>query len=266
MTSSISRRGLIGGAAAAGLGIVFAATSTRLPGCARPSATATLVPDPAGMLALPPGFSYRIVAETGVTTTEDGVADPSDPDANGVFRNGRRLDAREQPRDRRRRAVRRPAAGRPHLRPGRPRRHPTIEVDADGNRVREYTSVAGTHNNCAGGITPVGHLADLRGDRGRARAAPCRRTTATSSRSTRRSQAANLGKSPVPLKFLGRFAHEAVAVDPRTARDLRDRGRRAAPTACTSAGPRRRLQRRQGRPARARLGRRRRHRRAARRP
>ena len=30
------------------------------------------------------------------------------------------------------------------------------------------------------------------------------------------SQAANLGKSPVPLKFLGRFAHEAVAVDPAT--------------------------------------------------
>jgi secreted PhoX family phosphatase len=29
-------------------------------------------------------------------------------------------------------------------------------------------------------------------------------------------QAANVGKSPVPLKFLGRFAHEAVAVDPAT--------------------------------------------------
>ena len=30
------------------------------------------------------------------------------------------------------------------------------------------------------------------------------------------SQAANVGKSPVPLKFLGRFAHEAVAIDPAT--------------------------------------------------
>ena len=30
----------------------------------------------------------------------------------------------------------------------------TIEVDKDGNRVREYVSLAGTHNNCAGGQTP----------------------------------------------------------------------------------------------------------------
>ena len=27
----------------------------------------------------------------------------------------------------------------------------TIEVDKDGNRVREYVSLAGTLNNCAGG-------------------------------------------------------------------------------------------------------------------
>ena len=30
------------------------------------------------------------------------------------------------------------------------------------------------------------------------------------------SQAANVGKSGIPLKFLGRYAHEAVAVDPAT--------------------------------------------------
>ena len=30
------------------------------------------------------------------------------------------------------------------------------------------------------------------------------------------SRAANIGKSPVPLKFLGRYSHEAVAVDPDT--------------------------------------------------
>jgi hypothetical protein len=32
---------------------------------------------------------------------------------------------------------------------------------AEGKRSVEYTSVAGTHNNFAGGITPVRHLVDL---------------------------------------------------------------------------------------------------------
>ena len=168
------------------------------------------------MLALPPGFSYQIVAESGVTTMADGNGTPADPDANGVFRSGtgstivnnHEIGGTE-------------ASGVPPLPgltydPGARGGTTNIEVDADGNRLREYVSLAGTHNNCAGGDHPVGHLADLRGDRGTRRAARCRRTTATSSRSTRTSQEANLGKSPVPLKFLGRFAHEAVAVDPTT--------------------------------------------------
>ena len=60
----------------------------------------------------------------------------------------------------------------------------------------------------------VGHLAHLRGDRGR----PDRderppQDTATSSRSTP-TTASN--RNPQPIKALGRFAHEAVVVDPET--------------------------------------------------
>ena len=48
-----------------------------------------LVPDPAGILALPPGFSYRIVAQAGVTPDRPTACrPPSDPDGNGVFRDG----------------------------------------------------------------------------------------------------------------------------------------------------------------------------------
>lgn len=32
----------------------------------------------------------------------------------------------------------------------------SVELDAAGNRVREYVSVAGTESNCAGGVTPWG--------------------------------------------------------------------------------------------------------------
>ncbi len=94
MTSSVNRRAFLGGAAAAGLGIVIAGSVEAVAGsgsalAAPPSSAGygPLVPDPKKILALPRGFSYRIVSETGVTETVDGVPTASDPDANGVFAN-----------------------------------------------------------------------------------------------------------------------------------------------------------------------------------
>ena len=41
----------------------------------------------------------------------------------------------------------------------------TLSLDRHLNRVDEYVSLAGTWTNCAGGLTPWGHVADLRRDR-----------------------------------------------------------------------------------------------------
>src|SRR4051812_2188951 len=44
-----------------------------------------LLPDPKGLLSLPEGFSYKIVAQSGVTRLESGEPTPSDPDGTAAF-------------------------------------------------------------------------------------------------------------------------------------------------------------------------------------
>jgi secreted PhoX family phosphatase len=44
-----------------------------------------LVPDPNGLLSLPEGFSYTVVAQSGVTRLESGEPTPSDPDGTAAF-------------------------------------------------------------------------------------------------------------------------------------------------------------------------------------
>jgi len=187
-----------------------------------------LVPDPRRVLDLPKGFSYRILSHTG-NTMDDGFRVPGAPDGMATFAapNGRvvlirnheltqdpptagpygwtnELYAKIDPSK-----VYDGGKGRPYL-----GGTTTIVYDPEAGRVeRQFLSLAGTARNCAGGATPwdswitCEESVDLADDdheknHGYAFEVPAAST-------------AGLTK-PVPLKGLGRFYHEAVAVDPRT--------------------------------------------------
>ena len=189
-------------------------------------------------LALPDGFQYRVIANEG-DPMDDGFPTPKAMDGMATFplRNGNILLVRNQEDGQAGNTLRpRPdgststSAGILNDRLGThygPRAFAfdefaaggttTLEVEPHGKRrlVSQHWSLVGTVRNCAGGATPWGSWLS------------CEETLESPSAT---GYAQNHGyifevpidtvpgtpTSPVPLLHLGRFAHEAVAVDPAT--------------------------------------------------
>src|SRR5215212_6559278 len=221
--SRVTRRSLLSRSAASGVGIalvgnvegLFGASASADPGTGRgkrePAGYGPLVADPAGILSLPAGFTYAIVAQSGVTTLESGEPTPSDPDGTASFvrhgGNGSVLIVNHEVGGGEPHAVPRiagltydPAAGGGTT---------TIEVDKDGNRIREYVSLAGTHNNCAGGKSPWNTWLT------------CEEAESLSGQTKPHGYVfevdpydVDANREPTPIKALGRYAHEALVIDP----------------------------------------------------
>ena len=216
--------------------IAAAATAPSLFPSAAAARRSALVPDPKHVLDLPQGFEYTVVSRFG-DTMSDGFRVPGAHDGMAAFADGDgliRLICNHELKPELRessafaenydklssRVLGRlydPGQGRT---PGPGGTTTTLFNPATNRTERQFLSLAGTETNCAGGPTPWGtwlSCEECFEDPGDERAWWRRHV-----REQRHGYvfevpaAANELVEPLPLKAMGRFEHEACAVDPRT--------------------------------------------------
>ena len=189
-----------------------------------------LLKDPNGILDLPKGFSYTIFSEYG-ETMDDGLLVPAAHDGMAVFNgsNGNLIIIRNHE-----------LGGEAHLRRGPfgsklellskveknliydnghngiPGQGGTTTIIYDPIRkqvVRQFLSLAGTTINCSGGPTPWNSWIS------------CEETEMQAGEDWKKDHGYNFEvpatenaglTKPIPIKGMGRFTHEAVAIDPRS--------------------------------------------------
>jgi secreted PhoX family phosphatase len=228
----LSRRGVMAGLSATAVGFGGLKLLGHSAAVAQPlvEGYGPLVADPARLLDLPPGFAYRIISREGEPMT-DGLVTPAAFDSMACFpvRGSRHLARLVRNHELWPNLTEGGAFGRDHALARAVPRSKIFDFAGDGapklggtttllwdmraNRVvRSHLSLAGTCGNCAGGSTPWGSWLT------------CEETIEKAKPLVSRAHgwvfevpsAAPGLVDPVPLTAMGRFVHEAAAVDPRT--------------------------------------------------
>jgi secreted PhoX family phosphatase len=162
------------------------------------------------ILALPPGFNYRVLSMTGMPMS-DGTRVPAGHDGMAAFRGPGNTTILVRNHEL---STSLPSnynfgvAGSPRYSSTALGGTTTIVVGPNREVVRDFVSIAGTRTNCAGGPTPWNSWIT------------CEETFSTTN--VKHGYCFDVPADatgpvqPVPLTAMGRFSHEAIAVDPRT--------------------------------------------------
>lgn len=188
-----------------------------------------LLPDTKGYLDLPEGFSYTVISKAGEKMS-DGLLVPGRPDGMGAFLDdlGRTVIVRNHENSPT------PLEHSPFghsnellsnvkldklydhgngILPGLGGTTTLIYDEESASLIAQYMSLGGTYRNCAGGVTPWGSWItceedvtkangdDILSDHGYVFEVP---------------MDAKSMVNPIPIKAMGRFNHEAVAIDPKS--------------------------------------------------
>lgn len=229
MPMDLNRRAFLQRAAAAPFAFAGLAALTRRAHASPAVGFGPLVPDPKGVLSLPKGFSYRVISRAGQEMS-DGLLVPGRADCMGAFAGpgGTTILVRNHENDIEPSTL--GAFGKDYERLGKVDRAKifdagqlkkpvlggttTLVVDTKTLEVKkQFLSLAGTARNCAGGVTPWGSWLTCEED-------------VTPAGGTFEQNHGYVFEVPAeadgglvkaePIRAMGRFYHEACAVDPRT--------------------------------------------------
>jgi hypothetical protein len=226
---NLSRRSFLAGTAASAAGFAGLHALFSSPRPETSSVYGPLRPDPLGLLTLPEGFTCTPFSRTGermddgffVPGAHDGMAAFPGPDGLTILVRNHELVAQDRHRGPFGKSNELLASlpGHRLFDPGRgvlPGQGGTTTVVYDTKnrrRVRHFLSLAGTWRNCAGGPTPWGSWITCEESVQVARPPIerphgwCFEVPATAEPKL---------ADPVPLTAMGRFNHEAIAVDPKS--------------------------------------------------